>query len=95
MTIPGEGELSAPPVGGPGILGQIGHLAGHLSSQIGRCFMDGNAGQFNNIEDDSCQKVKVRKVALFRLNPLAGRKGDWWEGAGVCTERQVVKEEAR
>merc|ERR1719209_2380864 len=32
----------------------------------------------------------------LRLNPLAGRrKGDWWEGPGVCTERQVVKEEAR
>jgi len=65
LIIRGEGDLSAPPVGGPGILGQIGHLAGQLTTHIGR------------------------------LNPLAGRKSDWWEGAGVCTQRQVVKEETR
>ena len=65
LIVRGSGELSAPPAGGPGILGQIGNLAGHLGSQIGR------------------------------LNPLArGRSSSqWWEGAGVCTQREVTSEQ--
>ena len=66
IILRGEGELSAPPAGGPGLLGAIGDLAGQLGSHIGR------------------------------LNPLGGREaGRWWQGAGVCTERQVERQEER
>ena len=39
--------------------------------------------------------MRAQSLSNSRLNPLARRKGQWWEGAGVCTQREVVKEEER
>ena len=59
--IEGEGDLSAPPVGGPGILGQIGHLAGQLTTHIGRS--SSNAGEFDNIKDDCLREGCIKEEA--------------------------------